>query len=171
MFALDEREPWTAVSAADRQGLPANIIISEPLKEIALEMLEGSRTFRHQCRRLGMVRELEVEMSLDHQTRWGGQSECYARGVIQRYQYGRIKAAVRLLTLKNAQRLIAHELEHVREYADGMNFLATSVQHPARAWLTREGHYETARAIEVGELVATEMARYSSTATLARRAP
>lgn len=171
MFALDEREPWTTVSAADRPGLPANIIINEPLKEIALEMLEGSPTFRLQCRRLGLVRELLVEMSLDPETRWGGRSECYARCVIKRYQYGRIEATVRLLTLKDAQRLIAHELEHVREYADGMNFLATSVQHPARAWLTREGHYETVRAIEAGELVATEMARYRSTVTLARRAP
>ena len=121
-----------------------------------------------------MVRALRVEMSLDPETRWGGRLECNAKCVLRRYQYGRIEARVRLLTIMNAEGLIAHELEHVREFAEGMNFLATSIQSPARAWITRDGHYETSRAIETGDLVAAEIARHRSrrsTATLARRAP
>ena len=64
LFALDERESWTTVSAADRPGLPDNINISETLRGLALEMLEGSPTFRHQCRRLGMIRALRVPPSI-----------------------------------------------------------------------------------------------------------
>jgi len=179
LFAVDDRESWTTVSAAahvqgDRPDLPANITLHDTLKDVVLDMLQGSNTFRQQCRRLGMIRELVVRISLEPETRWGGRAQCNATGLIKRYRYGRIEADVRLLTLTNVPSLIAHELEHIREYVEGMNFLATSVQYPRRVWMTPQGHYETARAIEAGDQVASEMARHrsrQSTTTLARRAP
>lgn len=172
LLAVHDRESWTTVSAADRPDLPANIIVHDALKDVARDMLEGSRTFRNQCRRLGLIRELGVRISFDLETRWSGRPECNATCTIKRYRYGRIQADVRLLTLTNVQSLIAHELEHVREYVEGMNYLATSVQYPRRVWITQQGHYESSRAIEAGNQVASEMSRHrsrQSTATLARR--
>lgn len=171
LFALDEHQPWSTVSAADHPELPANIIVDEPLTDLAFEMLRGSQTFRHQCQRLGMIRVLSVRVSLDLQRQWG-RREYNARCRLMRYQYGRIEADVRLITLADAQSLIAHELEHVREYVEGMNFLATSVQYPRRVWITPQGHYETTRAIQAGDQVASEVSRHRSqlaAATLAQR--
>ena len=163
LLTFDEREA----------ALPANIVVDEPLKSLVVEMLQGSRTFRRQCEQLAAVRVLRVRISPDLESRWSGRGEFNARCVIKRYEHGRVHADVRLLTLANAQTLIAHELEHVREYVEGMNFLATSVQYPKRVWMTAQGHYETTRAIHTGEQVGSEMARHRSrhaTATLARRA-
>ena len=181
VLSFDANERWTTVSAADHSDpstsiaahVPDNIIVDEPLTDVVAEMLRGSHTFRNQCRRLGMTRLLRVRVSTDLKTRWSGPLECNATGTIRRYQYGRVDADVRLFTLVNAQGLIAHELEHVREYVEGINYLATSIQHPGRVWITLRGHYETARAIDAGEQVASEMSQHrrQATTTLAGRAP
>jgi hypothetical protein len=174
MISLDANEPWTTVSATDQPDLPYNIVIDAPLADIVVDMLRSSRTFRRQCRQLGTVRTLAVRVSVEPESRSRERYECNAKCIINRYRYGRVEAHVRLLTLKNAEYLIAHELEHVREYVEGMNYRATSVQYPSRVWVTSGGHYETARAIAAGDEVAAEILRYRaerSTATLARRAP
>jgi len=173
LLALIERGSLTTASAAGQQTIPDNIIMAEPLRELVLEMLHGSRTFRRQCERLGALRALRIQVSAVPETRWGGRLESNALCTMKRYQHGRIEADVRLLTLLDAPRLIAHELEHVREFTEGMNFLATSIQTPHRVWVTADGHYETTRAIGVGEQVAMEFARSrprQNTATLTRRA-
>jgi hypothetical protein len=172
LVALDERQAASIVGGAERPELPRNIVVPHSLTGLAVEMLEGSRTFRRQCERLGMHRQLHVRITLDLETRWSGRRVCDAKGKITRYQFGRVEADVRLLTVRNVESLIAHELEHVREYVEGVNFLATSIQHPRRVWLTPEGHYETTRAIDVGDQVADELSRHrsrQSTATLAHR--
>jgi hypothetical protein len=164
LLTSDERE-WS---------LPANVIVDDSLASVVVEMLRGSHTFQRQCQRLGSIRELRVRVSVEPEIRTAARSDCNARCVIERYQYGRIEARVRLLTLMNPERLIAHELEHVREYVEGVNYLATSVQYPRRVWVTLPGQYETARAIAAGEQVASEMSRYRSrhpATTLARRVP
>jgi hypothetical protein len=174
MISLDANEPWTTVSATDQPDLPHNIVIDAPLADIVVDMLRSSRTFRRQCRQLGTVRTLAVRVSVEPESQSRARYEGHAKCIISRYQYGRVEAHVRLLTLKNAEYLIAHELEHVREYVEGMNYLATSIQRPRQVWITAQGHYETARAIEAGEQVATEMSRHrarQSTATLERRTP
>jgi hypothetical protein len=174
MLSLGANEPWTTVSATDRPDLPHNIIVAAPLADVVLDMLRSSRTFRRQCRQLGMVRTLSLRISVDPESQSRPRYECNAMCTINRYQYGRVEAHVRLLTLKNSENLIAHELEHVREYVEGMNYLATSVQYPHRVWVTLGGHYETARAIAAGDEVAAEILRHRSersTTTLARRAP
>jgi hypothetical protein len=179
MLSFDANEQWTTVSAADPSAslsadLPANIIINTPLTDVVVEMLRGSQTFRNQCQRLGMVRLLNVKVSLESERRTPSRDECRAMTIISRYQFGRIEADVRLLTVVGSPMLIAHELEHIREYVEGMNYSAASVQHPSRVWISAQGHYETSRAIETGERVASEMLRArarQSTETLARRAP
>jgi hypothetical protein len=179
MLSFDANEQWTTVSAADpsaslRADLPANIIIDTTLTDVAVEMLRDSQTFRSQCQRLGMVRLLQVRVSLDSEPRTHSREECRAMTIIRRYQFGRIEADVRLRTAIDSSMLIAHELEHIREYVEGMNYSVASVQDPTRVWISAQGHYETSRAIETGERVASEMSRArarQSAATLARRAP
>jgi hypothetical protein len=182
LLSFDQRERWTIVSAAEGQAsavspvldLPDNIVIDPRLRDVVAEMLRASHTFREQCRYLGAARVLHVNVSLESQQQSAASRQDRADCRLIRYQYGRIEAMVRLWTTKNVQELIAHEFEHVREYAEGARFLAMSVKHPRRVWITFDGHYETARAIETGERVTDETARYrarQSSTTLAHRAP
>jgi hypothetical protein len=182
MLSFQPNEEWTTVSAADRADpstsldtpVPANFIVANSLTDVVIEMLQGSHTFRKQCRHLGSVRALEVRVSLDPKWDPISRREGRAKCIIRRYQYGRIEADVRLLTAIDMQTHIAHELEHVREYVEGINYLVTSIQFPSRVWITFEGHFESARAIEAGDQVTSEILRHRSrprTATLARRAP
>ena len=182
LLACDPYDQWATVAAADGSDpsdslaarLPANIIIVDKLlSDVVVDMLRGSPTFRDQCRQLAQVRALRVRVSLDPDRPTVAQPDCRALCVIKRYQFGFVDAHVRLRTVADPQTLIAHEFEHVREYVEGLNYLGTSVQFPSRVWITMAGHYETARAIEAGNQVASEMIRQrtkDSTATLARRA-
>lgn len=81
---------------------------------------------------------------------------------MKRYQYGFIDATVRLRSLPQAEELIAHELEHVLEYIDGVNLREAWRRDPREVWLGADGRFETARAIDTGRRVAAELTRSRS---------
>jgi hypothetical protein len=178
LFSVDQSERRTAASAVERQtkasattDLPENILVDERLTDIVNEMLPASRTFRAQCRHLGTVRHLRVRISLE-----GDRGPVRGRRAVcqmTRYEFGRIEADVRLFTVEDAQGLIAHELEHVREFADGISYGVMSVRQPMEVWVSSPGRFETIRAIEAGLQVASETKRHrarQSSTTFAKRA-
>jgi hypothetical protein len=68
-----------------------HVIVDDSLASVVVEMLRGSHTFQRQCQRLGSIRELRVRVSVEPEIRTA-RSDCNARCVIERYQYGRIEA-------------------------------------------------------------------------------
>ena len=56
----------------------------------------------------------------------------------------------------DAIELIAHELEHILEFAAGTNYQSRSVLEPGSVWALRDGTFETARAVDAGLRVRRE---------------
>jgi hypothetical protein len=150
-------------------AVPRNILVDPGLTNIVAGMLEASPTFRDQCRRLDRLPRVRVRLLLDVA---GGseRSGCRAQCVLSRYEFGHIDAAVHLWSVENAPELIAHELEHVLEYAEGTNYRMLSVRRASGVWVTGHGHFESARAIDVQERVAREVARNRPALSSPRRA-
>jgi hypothetical protein len=158
-----------SASSGDRSGaigLPANIVVDDALADIVKEMLDVSPAFRRQCRDLGSMPRVRTLIMLADEPQ--PESTVRAQCVLTRYQYGTILAHVKVWSLASAPELIAHELEHVAEFAEGTNYRVLALHHPAAVWTTRSGHFETRRAIEAGELVARDMWRTFAKATATR---
>ncbi len=137
-------------------GLPSNIRFDEHLRKSARTLLLGSRTFREQCVRLGRISRLAVAFKRD--IRVPGPGRRYrARCVIARYEFGRIVATVRIASFENVAELVAHELEHVSEYVDGVNYRQSWNRGESGVWMDGNGHFETSRAITAGRSAAHEV--------------
>jgi hypothetical protein len=147
-----------ALAGADEFRLPANITVAASLLPIVEDALSVSATLRDQCEQIGRIRRVRVQIDLDA-------PEFPAPGVltrahtnIRRYQFGLIAAAVHLWSIRDAAELIAHELEHVREFAEGVDYQSRAVRDPHGVWMTAPNVFETARAIRAGRAVANELA-------------
>lgn len=157
-----------ALLAADEPGLPANIKVSPQLAAIVEGTLRLSPTLREQCERIGRVRRLRVYIDLDSEDKPSGLMLSRAHTNIRRYEFGAIKATIHLPSTRDAVELLAHELEHVQEYADGINYHAESIRSPHAVWTTGPDTFETLRAVFAGRQVAEEVAG-RSTVRQARR--
>lgn len=176
LLGFDRTQAWIDESQARSAPLdrPANIVVESHLTNVVAEAIRGSRTFREQCRELGRVERLRITVVVDAHPAEADTRNRDAQCVIRRYQFGRIEARVDVWAADRAAQLIGHELEHVREYLDGVKYRLLAIRSPREAWVTLSGHYETARAIEVGDRIAREMTRYrmqQQSATLAPGVP
>lgn len=149
-----------AVADAHSSSMPLNIIVDRPLDEVAAYMADRSATFRAQLLHLGSLALVRIRIVMSP-TLIGSAHEppCRADAELRRYQFGRIDALVRLPSRHNAPELIAHELEHVREFAEGMNFRLLAARASSGVWYAHTGHYETERALAIGKRVALEVKR------------
>jgi hypothetical protein len=140
--------------------MPFNIIVDRPLNAVVAHMLDRSPTFRDQVLHLGSLSFVRIRIVL-HPTLILSSREpgCRADADLRRYQFGRIDALVRLPSRYNAPELIAHELEHVREFAEGVNFRLLAARASSGVWYARTGHYESSRALATGKRVALEVKR------------
>jgi hypothetical protein len=138
-------------------AMPANIIVDQRLEDIVARMMHRSPTFRGQCEYLGRTATLRLNLVIRAPGPPFTRSRCRAQALIRKYEFGRIDALVRLPSPDNAAELISHEFEHVREFVEGTNYRLLSVNVGTGVWKTAAGHYETARAVAVGERVATEV--------------
>jgi hypothetical protein len=117
-------------------------------------MLQRSRTFRSLFHALSRRGDLRVLILLDDRAtsdRAGRRAETTIRR-----SGARREATVLLFDPEHPVELIAHELEHVRENAEGLNLpLLASAHWPGifRQW---DGTFETRRAQETGQEVADE---------------
>jgi hypothetical protein len=156
VYGLAAYAPLASI-AVDRLAMPTNIIVDPRLEPIVVRMLDRSPTFRDQSQYLGAVRLLRVRVFVHPSLTPFGQSTCRANAMLRKYQYGRIDALIRISAREDATELIAHELEHVREYIDGVRFGFLAARLSTKVWQTGSGHYETTRAIAVGRRVAEEV--------------
>jgi hypothetical protein len=144
--------------------LPVNLLVQPLLSDEVKRMLRASPTFRDQCRLIRERRRVVIRVELIGEVHPPPTSR--AQCAMARYQFGHISAVVRLWSIVNAPELIAHELEHILEFEAGLNYRAVALLQPAHVWQVGDGHFETRRAIEMGERVALEMRR---DAVLARK--
>ena len=158
-----------ALLGADEPRLPINIRLSPRLAAIVADALRASPTLREQCERIGRIKRLRVHIDLDAQDEPSGALMSRAHTNIKRYQFGAITAAIHLWSTRDVVELLAHELEHVSEFAEGINYKAESVRSPDTVWATGPGTFETARAVFTGRLVAAEIAGGRPPSRQARR--
>jgi hypothetical protein len=147
-----------ALAGADEFQLPPNITVAASLVSLVEGALRASATLREQCDQIGRMRRVRVQVQLDA-------SEFPASGVltrahtnIRRYEFGMITAAVHLWSTRDLAELLAHELEHVREFAEGADYRAQAARDPHSVWMTGPNTFETVRAVRAGRAVANEIA-------------
>jgi hypothetical protein len=132
-----------------------NIRVTPVLQPCVDVMLQRSRTFRSLYRALDHRADLRVSILMDQRdvsNRLGRRAQTTIRR-----SGSRREATVILFDPDRPVELIAHELEHVREQAEGINLpLLASAQWPGifRQW---DGTFETRRAQEAGQEVAEQV--------------
>jgi hypothetical protein len=134
----------------DRE-LPVNIQIAPELAGVVAHMLQTSETFRRQCRAIASVRQLRVEVQVDDEVSVPASCD------MSRYEFGAMKAVVRIGSRDRAIELIAHEFEHVAEFAERVEYRWIALRRPSAVWAASDGRFETARAIEAGLRVEREV--------------
>lgn len=134
-----------AVSALPICGseLPANIRPGIFQRDM-LRLLERSETFREQCSRIAATRYLRVVFSVARSLPEGSR----AQTTIERFEAGAMVAFVTLKFAEDYVELIPHELEHVIEQIDHVRLAQEAARQ--QAWRSRNGAYETKRAVSIG---------------------
>lgn len=135
-------------------ALPPNITVAPELQDVVADMLRQSGTFRSQVRLLGNMRNVLVRIRLESYP--GPVRAIRAQSDLARHEFGGITAFVHVWSRADAIELIAHELEHILEFAAGTNYRMLAVLEPGSAWELRNGSFETARAVDAGLRVKSE---------------
>jgi hypothetical protein len=149
---------FAATDARSAPDFPANLLLQPALSELVMHMHRNSPTFRDQCRLIRGNRLIRVRVeTLDNRSL--DPSVARADCQMRRYEFGRIEAVVRVPSSPDAPKLIAHELEHVLEFTERLNYRALAILQPAHVWKVGPHQFETRRAIEAGERVAREITR------------
>lgn len=135
--------------------LPANVSIPAAYDDLVEEMLRSSPTFRAQCSRLARASHLHV--SLQRSLLAPPQS---AVTRLVRHTDGRLDAEVEIGHVGDVVLLIAHEFEHIIEQLDDVNLAAMADRSGTGVHMDpATGHFETERAIAIGQRVAREASR------------
>jgi hypothetical protein len=137
---------------------PSNLVVPPEYRQVIEAMLLKSPTFRRQCQRIANTPRMVVSMTFDTRLR---RPEVLAITRMLRTDAGFLRALVQINQPVRQTELIAHELEHVIEYLDGID-LASKAEQPSSGVhrIVVEGRrilFETSRAIEVGLKVAREI--------------
>ena len=148
-----------ALASAGESRLPANITVAASLLPIVEDALRVSATLRELCDQIGRVRRVRVRIDLDAPEFPAPGAVTRAHTKIRRYEAGLIIADVHLWSLRDAAELVAHELEHVLEFAEGIDYRSRAVRDPHGVRTTAPNTFETARALRAGRAVANELAR------------
>lgn len=130
--------------------LPPNLLVDDDDRDLVLHMWMRSPTFRRQCVRLAGHPNLTVQVERATVARG-------ARAVtrLSREPDGRLHAAVRIGPGRDFVELVAHEIEHVVEWIDGVNHRLAGSAGTSGVVATALG-YETTRATRAGRTVADE---------------
>jgi hypothetical protein len=152
-----------ATQSAAAPAWPCRLVIVNELRPIVQVAWERSPTFRSQCERLADAGTLVL---LRRAT--SVQTPRTAQSLIGASADGVTVAQVLVGMDRESVRHIAHELEHILEYLDGVDFPVKASRH--RSGITRSGNaYETERAFEAGERAAREVRESPAAVECARR--
>lgn len=138
--------------------LPPNIRTTDDLKSIIEDLLDRSPTLRQQAARIAIARQTWVSVTLI-----GGRlpSLTRARSTARRYHTGLLVVDVEIPPAsQDFAELLAHELEHVTEFIDGIDFKKLArLRNAGVLQCGSDGSFETERAQKAGRTVRFEVDR------------
>lgn len=140
-------------SPASAHPWPCHLTVTGELRAIAELVWEQSPTFREQCGKLAasgavmIVHPTSTRITFRAETRIGVTQDGIALAI------ARVRPSRR--TIEH----IAHELEHVLEYIEGVNFIWEARRGGSGVRLVG-GAYETPRAVDAGRRVAREVREF-----------
>lgn len=145
----NEQTPTAAAAA-----LPPNMRVAGMYQTLVAKMLERSATFRRQCLRIARADRLEVVL-----TTFQGYAPARfrARSRLETARDGRLIATLEIKPLDDSAELIAHEIEHVIEWLDGVDLRARAALRASGVETDDTGTYETIRATRIGRIVTREL--------------
>ena len=130
---------------------PCRLVVNPPLSGIVEKAWRRSPTLQRQCLDLLATRAvvvLEWGISKDSLVRASSEMKFSDDGVVV--------AHVSVPPVRDAMPLVAHELEHVIELAQGVDYAAESKRPGSGIWETH-GVFETQRALDAEHEVAREL--------------
>ena len=141
-------------SRGDTSWSGLGIRVTPVLQPCVNVMLQRSRTFRSLFRALDRRADLRVAILMDERT-----ASDRGRGAVTiiRRSGSRSDATVRIFDMERPVEMIAHELEHVREQAEGVNLPLLASAHWPGIFRQLDGTFETRRAQETGQDVADQV--------------
>jgi hypothetical protein len=134
--------------------LPGNVQPSSDLLPTLEKMWLRSPTFRQQCQRIAASPTLTVRIGVAIKPAWFANTHAVTQ--LERTADGTMTANVRLFDLSHLIEFIGHEFEHLVEQIEGIQLPSLAFQHGSGVYRTKQGHYETARAIKAGHKVYAE---------------
>jgi Tol biopolymer transport system component len=140
--------------AAGEFPWPRNLEIALPLQPVLHRLWDGSPTFRRQCARIVVVRDLAVRIIPEDRPR---RPSIAARSRLSFRGATLASADVYVDPTPDAARWIAHEFEHIVEQLDGVKL--ADLPDSDAVWRSGENHFETQRAIEAARRVVHELAQ------------
>jgi hypothetical protein len=141
---------WNDVPLPDQPR--AIIRVAQTLQPAIDDLLANSPTFAAQWR--DVLANPSLYVTISHATLPMG---CRAQTKIGRYGAGVIRVAMTIGDAAHARELVAHELEHLREYLEGGHRTHVTTRGPAGRWTDAKGRVETARALETERRVREEL--------------
>lgn len=139
-----------------RGDIPPNMQVSVVYRQLVVDMLSRSPTFRRQMLRIAAATRLTVCLQPALPSWLQG---VRAKTEFSRDSRGSLSANIEIVPLDNDVELIAHELEHVVEQLDGVDLAAKAGQPSSGVRATGDmgGLFETTRAVRIGLQVAREV--------------
>lgn len=130
---------------------PCRLVVKPTLHGVVKKAWPRSPTLQRQCHDLLDARAVVV-------LEWGTNNDSLvrARTKMNLTDDGVVVAHVSVPPVSEAMPLVAHELEHVIELAQGVDYVAESKRPGSGVWETH-GIYETQRAIDAERQVAREL--------------
>ena len=139
------------MSTTSARPWPCPLTVTGELRAVAELAWTHSPTFRDQCLKLAAG---NATMIVEPASSSDGTLRAQTR--ILRTHDGVTLARARVRPGAHTVELIAHELEHVVEYLEGVKFLMEAQRGTSRVSLSA-GTYETRRAMDAGRRVAKEV--------------
>jgi hypothetical protein len=141
--------PAVLTSPITWHQLPPNIRTTDDLRPIIEDLLARSPTLRRQCARIGIANKTWVSVTLSV-ARFP--SLARARSTARRYRTGLLVIDVEIPPAsRDFPELLAHELEHVTEFIDGVDFKkAARSRNAGIEQCGSDGSFETERAQQAG---------------------
>jgi len=136
--------------------LPPNIRTTHDLRPIIEDLLARSATLREQSARISIARQTWISITLST-ARFPWLTR--ARSTARRYQTGLLVVDVELPSAsQDFAELLAHELEHVTEFIDGVDFKKLANKRSAGiVQCSSDGSFETERAQKAGRKAKVEV--------------
>jgi hypothetical protein len=145
----------SAPQTVQRLALPSNIQADGELRQAIEELLGRSRTLRRQVARIGAASRVRVWITIEPRV---ATAETRARSIVRRFDSGLLDVEIELPPASaDFVELLAHELEHITEFIDGIDLQALARNRNGHVFQRRsDGAIESDRAYAAGLAAAAE---------------